>query len=203
MSLLEVREISKQFGGLAALSKVDMTVEEGEIRGVIGPNGAGKTTLLRIITNQLAADDGQIRLGQNVRVGYYYAAGAAAVLALAPAVWPWGAFLLWPAAGLGMVAAAYFGLGPGIFRKDQGRLPFAEGFEIQLDGVRQLAEARQEAAHRLVVRLRLALFEKLYGARVRRRHRLGSAPFPPRLNAAQVGRVPRFEGAITSRDKTS
>jgi predicted protein tyrosine phosphatase len=61
----------------------------------------------------------------NYRVGCYYTAGAVIFLALAPVVWPWGAFLLWPAAGLGMVAAAYFGLGPGIFRKTNGRLPLS------------------------------------------------------------------------------
>jgi protein-tyrosine phosphatase len=60
----------------------------------------------------------------NVRIGCYYAAGAAGVLAMAPAVWPWGVFLLWPVAGLGIVAAAYFGLGPGIFRKLDGGLPW-------------------------------------------------------------------------------
>jgi branched-chain amino acid transport system ATP-binding protein len=60
MSLLEVREISKQFGGLAALSKVAMTVEEGEIRGVIGPNGAGKTTLFNIITGTFTPTDGDV-----------------------------------------------------------------------------------------------------------------------------------------------
>ena len=61
----------------------------------------------------------------NVRVGCYYVAGAATVLALAPAVWPWGVFLFWPATGLGMVAAAYFGFGPGVFRKSAGRLPLS------------------------------------------------------------------------------
>jgi branched-chain amino acid transport system ATP-binding protein len=60
MSLLEVREVSKQFGGLAALSKVDMTVEEGEIRGVIGPNGAGKTTLFNIVTGTFTPTDGDV-----------------------------------------------------------------------------------------------------------------------------------------------
>src|SRR5262249_53344127 len=61
--------------------------------------------------------DARLPVVANVRVGCYYAAGAAAVLALAPAVWPWGVFLLWLAAGLGIVAGAYFGMGPGIFRK--------------------------------------------------------------------------------------
>ena len=61
----------------------------------------------------------------NFGVGIDYALGAFAVLALAPLVGPWGAFLLWPAAALGIVAAGYFGLGPGIFRKADGRLPLS------------------------------------------------------------------------------
>lgn len=60
---------------------------------------------------------------RNVRVGSYYAAGAVLTLALAPVIWPWGVFLLWPAAGLGIVAAGYFGVGPGVFRKADGSLP--------------------------------------------------------------------------------
>jgi protein-tyrosine phosphatase/membrane-associated phospholipid phosphatase len=66
----------------------------------------------------------------NVRIGCYYAVGAATVLALAPAVGPWAVFLLWPAAGLGMVTAAYFGLGPGIFRKTDGLLPLGTRFVL-------------------------------------------------------------------------
>jgi protein-tyrosine phosphatase/membrane-associated phospholipid phosphatase len=76
--------------------------------------------------------DSQPRLGvaPNVQIGCYYATAAAMVLALAPAMWPWGVFLLWPAAGLGIVAAAYFGLGPGIFRKADGRLPLSTRFVL-------------------------------------------------------------------------
>jgi protein-tyrosine phosphatase len=58
---------------------------------------------------------------RNMRIGGYYAAGGAAMLALASLLWPWGVFLLWPAGSLAIVAAAYFGLGPGIFRKAGGR----------------------------------------------------------------------------------
>ena len=72
----------------------------------------------------------RVRVVPNFRVGCYYAAGAAAVLALTPAVWPWGVFLLWPAAGLGIVAGAYFGLGPGVFRKTDGRLPLSTRFVL-------------------------------------------------------------------------
>ena len=50
MSILEVNGVSKYFGGLAALSDLNLTIQEGEIRGVIGPNGAGKTTLFNVIS---------------------------------------------------------------------------------------------------------------------------------------------------------
>ncbi len=64
----------------------------------------------------------------NFRIGIWYGAGAAAFLVLAVVVWPVGAFVLWPAAVLGIVAAGYFGLGPGIFRKSDGRLPLSTRF---------------------------------------------------------------------------
>jgi predicted protein tyrosine phosphatase len=47
-----------------------------------------------------------------------------------PLVWPWGVFLLWPAATLGMVAGAYFGLGAGVFRKAGGKLPLSARFVL-------------------------------------------------------------------------
>jgi branched-chain amino acid transport system ATP-binding protein len=60
MALLEVRSLSKYFGGLAALSALDLDVEEGEIRGVIGPNGAGKTTLFNVISGVYRPSTGTI-----------------------------------------------------------------------------------------------------------------------------------------------
>jgi len=50
MALLELRKVTKRFGGLVAVSDLDLEVEEGEIRGFIGPNGAGKTTLFNVIS---------------------------------------------------------------------------------------------------------------------------------------------------------
>ena len=47
MSILEVKGLSRYFGGLAALDNIDLTIQEGEIRGIIGPNGSGKTMLAR------------------------------------------------------------------------------------------------------------------------------------------------------------
>ena len=62
---------------------------------------------------------------RNMRVGCSYAVGAVLALIPVPMLAPWGVFLLWPAAALAITAAAYFGLGPGIFRKTEGRLPWS------------------------------------------------------------------------------
>lgn len=58
--LLEVKNISRNFGGLAALSEVSFGVGSGDIVGVIGPNGAGKTTLFNVITGFFPPKEGQI-----------------------------------------------------------------------------------------------------------------------------------------------
>lgn len=60
----------------------------------------------------------------NPRVGCFYALAAVAVVILSWVVRPAGLLLLWPAGALGMVAAGYLGLGPGIYRKRAGRLPW-------------------------------------------------------------------------------
>jgi branched-chain amino acid transport system ATP-binding protein len=58
--ILEVKTLSRYFGGLAALSNLDLTIEEGEIRGIIGPNGAGKTTLFNVISGVYRPTSGEI-----------------------------------------------------------------------------------------------------------------------------------------------
>ena len=58
--LLEIREISKIFGGLKALDQVSLSVKAGEIFGLIGPNGAGKTTLFNLISGAMRATGGRI-----------------------------------------------------------------------------------------------------------------------------------------------
>ena len=60
MSLLEVEELSKRFGGLLAVNAVGFTVAEGEILAVIGPNGAGKSTLFKLITSFLRPTSGRV-----------------------------------------------------------------------------------------------------------------------------------------------
>lgn len=60
--MLEIRGVSRLFGGLAALSEVNMTVQAGKVVGLIGPNGAGKTTLINCISGLDHPTDGVIRL---------------------------------------------------------------------------------------------------------------------------------------------
>jgi branched-chain amino acid transport system ATP-binding protein len=60
MALLEIKGLSKSFGGLMALFNVDFEVNEREIVGLIGPNGSGKTTLFNTIMGSLKCDQGRI-----------------------------------------------------------------------------------------------------------------------------------------------
>lgn len=60
MSLLEIKGLTKRFGGLVAVDKLDMVLEEGEIRGLIGPNGSGKTTTFNVIYGTLAPSGGSV-----------------------------------------------------------------------------------------------------------------------------------------------
>lgn len=60
MALLEVKNVSKHFGGLVAVDKVSFEVNKGEIISIIGPNGAGKTTLFNMLTGVYTLTEGEI-----------------------------------------------------------------------------------------------------------------------------------------------
>lgn len=64
---LEIKNLTKTFGGLRAVNQVSFTMERDQILGLIGPNGAGKTTLLRLMTGILKPDEGSVRfMGKEV-----------------------------------------------------------------------------------------------------------------------------------------
>lgn len=69
MAILNIRRVSHNFKGLAALSKIDIEVQEGEILGIIGPNGAGKTTLFNIISGFLKPTHGEISFKEKNIIG--------------------------------------------------------------------------------------------------------------------------------------
>jgi ABC-type branched-subunit amino acid transport system ATPase component len=69
MALLELRGLSKSFGGLSVVRSLDLTVEEREIVSLIGPNGAGKTTVFNLVTGLYRPDEGEILLDGESIVG--------------------------------------------------------------------------------------------------------------------------------------
>jgi ATP-binding cassette ChvD family protein len=68
--VVEARKLRKGYGDLLLIDDLDFTLPRGGIVGVIGPNGAGKTTLFRMITGQEKPDDGTLRIGDTVQLGY-------------------------------------------------------------------------------------------------------------------------------------
>jgi branched-chain amino acid transport system ATP-binding protein len=68
VAILEARGVTKHFGGLAAVSRVDFDLRDGEILGLIGPNGSGKTTLVNVVTGALSYSGGDVRFrGDSIR----------------------------------------------------------------------------------------------------------------------------------------
>ncbi len=68
---LEVSSVSKSFGDRTVFEPFDLVVRQGESIALVGPNGAGKTTLFRMLRQELAPDQGSVRLGGSTEIGYY------------------------------------------------------------------------------------------------------------------------------------
>ena len=60
LNILKIENISKYFGGLAAVSNCSLTIKRGTITGIIGPNGSGKTTLFNLIAGNLKSSKGKV-----------------------------------------------------------------------------------------------------------------------------------------------
>lgn len=69
--LLRVKGLTKSFDGRMLWKGLSFKVKPGERIGIIGPNGSGKTTLLKTLLGQIDADEGEIRWGTNLKIGYY------------------------------------------------------------------------------------------------------------------------------------
>jgi ATP-binding cassette ChvD family protein len=69
-TVVEARHLKKGYGDNLLIEDLDFTLPRGGIVGVIGPNGAGKTTLFRMITGQERPDEGALKIGETVKIGY-------------------------------------------------------------------------------------------------------------------------------------
>jgi len=67
--VLEIEGVNKTFGGLKALTNINLKIEEGKIHAIIGPNGAGKSTLLNVCIGRLVPDTGTVNFGGTNMVG--------------------------------------------------------------------------------------------------------------------------------------
>lgn len=69
--VLTVKNISKSFGEKQILKRLHLQIKKGEKVALIGPNGCGKTTFLKIISQRLGADEGEVKIGSRVSIGYF------------------------------------------------------------------------------------------------------------------------------------
>lgn len=81
--LIEIRGLSKSYGGVRALSDVSLTIEAGEVHALVGENGAGKSTLIKALSGAVRADAGEVRVdGTSLPPGDVQASEAAGIVAL-------------------------------------------------------------------------------------------------------------------------
>ena len=66
--IIEIKDVSKHFGGITALDNVSFDIYKGEVHGLVGKNGAGKSTLIKILTGNILSDSGKIFFdGEEIR----------------------------------------------------------------------------------------------------------------------------------------
>jgi branched-chain amino acid transport system ATP-binding protein len=131
---LELKNVTKRFGGVAAVDGVTFSVAKGEILGIIGPNGAGKTTLLNCISGVYRLDDGDIRWqGASISGLAPHKVARLGVGRTFQVVKPFGSMTVRENAAVGS-----------LFGSDQARLAPKEAFK-QADSVLELVGLRSKA----------------------------------------------------------
>jgi branched-chain amino acid transport system ATP-binding protein len=152
-TLLELSGVSRRFGGLRALSQVDLTVQQGEVVGLIGPNGAGKTTLVNVVTGVHRASAGRVRFdGEDITRLRPFQAARRGIARTFQIVQPFPAMTVLE----NVAAAALFAGGGG----SMGEARAQAREHLELVGLGAFA-ARPAAALTLAMRKRLELAKSL------------------------------------------
>jgi len=166
MRILEGEGVTRYFGGLAAISKVDFHVEQGEVLGLIGPNGAGKTTLFNLISASLVPRPGIIRFkGRNITGLKPYQICRMGVARTFQTVKVFANMPVFENVRLG----SFFGMSPGMSSADAAReaaelLEFVGLSAVSATPARDLTLANQkrlEVARALATRPELLLLDEL------------------------------------------
>jgi len=189
-ALLELSGVTRQFGGLRAVSNVTLSVAQGEVLGLIGPNGAGKTTLVNVITGVHAASAGRVRFaGEDITRLRPYQAARRGIARTFQIVQPFPGMTVLE----NVVAAAMFagGVSYGERARDEAMQ------HLRFVGLAEVAE-RSAAALTLAMRKRLEFAKGL----AMRPKLLLLDEMNAGLNAAEVDRALELIRAIAARGVT-
>lgn len=147
VALLEIRNLTKQFGGLTALNDVSFEVEQGEIRGLIGPNGAGKSTMFKNIAGFYRPTHGSILFdGKNISGQKPNSIARMGIVRTFQETTLFKEMTVFENVLLGCHLQAECGLFSAIFRTDRGKQRAAEEKSLEVLDFLGLSERKNEFA---------------------------------------------------------